>query len=62
MTNDNSKFSNTNFLNYNSDKKKLLNSNSNSKNNIKEFEKNDNKKINQVPKEMKLAKYIKINI
>ena len=62
LTNDNSKFSNTNFLNYNSDKKKLLNSNSNSKNNIKEFEKNDNKKINQVPKEMKLAKYIKINI
>ena len=62
LTNDNTKFSNTNFLNYNSDKKKLLNSNSNSKNNIKEFEKNDNKKINQVPKEMKLAKYIKINI
>ena len=62
LTNDNSKFSNTNFLNYNSDKKKLLNSNSNSKNNIKEFEKNDNKKINQVPKDMKLAKYIKINI
>ena len=62
LTNDNSKFSNTDFLNYNSDKKKLLNSNSNSKNNIKEFEKNDNKKINQVPKEMKLAKYIKINI
>ena len=62
LTNDNSKFSNTNFLNYNSDKKKFLNSNSNSKNNIKEFEKNDNKKINQVPKEMKLAKYIKINI
>ena len=62
LTNDNSKFSNTNFLNYNSDKKKLLNSNSNSKNNIKEFEKNDNKKINQIPKEMKLAKYIKINI
>ena len=63
LTNDSSKFSNTNFLNYNSDnKKKLLNSSSNSKNNIKDSENNNNKKLNQAPRDIKMAKYIKINI
>ena len=60
LTNDSSKFSN-NFLNYNSDKRKLLNSSSNSKNNIKESE-NNNKKLNQDKRDMKITKYIKINI
>ena len=61
LTNDSSKFSN--FLNYNSDnKKKLLNSSSNSKNNIKDSENNNNKQLNQAPRDIKMAKYIKINI
>ena len=62
LTNDSSKFTNSSF--FNSEKKKIIGSNSNSKNNIKENEKNNNgnKKINQIHKETKPTKYIKINI
>ena len=60
LTNDSSKISNSSFLN--SEKKKILNSNSNSKNNIKENEKNNNNKANKFHKDTKPTKYIKINI
>ena len=61
LTNDSAKLSNSSF--FNSDKKKIIGSNSNSKNNIKENEKNNgNKKINQIHKETKPTKYIKISI
>ena len=62
LTNDSAELSNSSF--FNSDKKKIIGSNSNSKNNIKENEKNNgNKKINhQIHKDTKPTKYIKISI
>ena len=58
LTNDSTKYNNT-FIN--SEKKKMINSGSNSKNNIKEMDKNINKKNMQNNKENKPTKYIKIN-
>ena len=61
LTNDSAKFSDSGF--FNSDKKKIIGQNSTSKNNIKENEKNNgNKRMNQIHKETKPTKYIKINI
>ena len=55
------KYSNNSFIN--SEEKKMINLNSNSKNNIKENEKNNTTtKFHQIRKNTKPTKYIKIKI